>query len=343
MTPHVSPTGDPVGPLRLATDLPVGAAVDAELLATDEAYRATLVREFSAITPENAMKWGPVHPGEHEWRFEPADRLVEFAAAHRMRVHGHALVWQAQLGEWVTPALSARDVARAMATHIETLVGRYRGRVAAWDVVNEALRASGRLRRTVFFHALGPAYLAEAFRLAHAADPAARLYYNDYGTEGVGRKSDAVYALARGLVDRGVPIHGVGLQMHLDAADRGRPTPDAIAHNVARLAALGLEVRVSEMDVRIRRVRRRHSQGRLGAQRAVYHDVIAACAGVAGFAGVTFWGLTDAHSWVDDRFGEDDPLLFDAAYAPKPAYFGVLDALVGSRPGAEPAAGPRAL
>jgi endo-1,4-beta-xylanase len=328
---ETTPSPGSPGPLRTLADFPIGAAVDPLVLATDPAYRETLAREFSAITPENAMKWGPVHPGEREWRFEPADQLVAFAEAHRMRVHGHTLVWQAQLPDWVTRALSARNVARAMATHIETLVGRYRGRVAAWDVVNEALGAGGRRRRTVFFRALGPDYLAEAFRLAHAADPAARLYYNDEGVEGGGWKSDALYALVRGLVDRGVPIHGVGLQMHLDAGARGRPTPDAIAANVARLAALGLEVRISEMDVRIRRVRRRRPEGRLAAQRAVYHDVIAACARVPGFAGVTFWGLTDAHSWIDDRFGEDDPLLFDAAYAPKPAYFGVRDALATRR------------
>jgi endo-1,4-beta-xylanase len=331
--PEATPAPGSPGPLRSLADFPIGTAVDPVVLATDPAYGATLAREFSALTPENAMKWGPVHPGEGEWHFGPADQLVAFAEAHRMRVHGHTLVWQTQLPDWLTSALGTRDVARAMATHIETLVGRYRGRVAAWDVVNEALGRSGRLRETVFFRALGPDYLAEAFRLAHAADPAARLYYNDYGAEGGGRKSDAVYALVRGLVDRGVPIHGVGLQMHLDAGARGGPTPDAIAANVARLGALGLEVRISEMDVRIRRVRRRHAEDRLATQRAVYQDVIAACARAPGFAGVTFWGLSDAHSWIDDRFGEDDPLLFDARYAPKPAYFGVLDALVARRRG----------
>jgi endo-1,4-beta-xylanase len=335
MTPVVSPDREPVGPLRLATDLPVGAAVDAELLRTDEAYRRTLVREFSAITPENAMKWAPAHPAEDEWRFGPADRLVDFAEAHGMRVHGHTLVWHRQLPGWLTRDLSRRAVAHRLTVHVETLVGRYRGRVAAWDVVNEAVSAAGTLRPTVFLRALGPGYVAEAFRLAHAADPGARLYYNDHGAEGRGWKADAVLALVRRLLDQGVPIHGVGLQMHLRATHP--PRPDAIRANVARLAALGLEVRISEMDVRIRRVRRPDP---LAVQRRVYGDAIAACAGMPGFAGVTFWGVTDRHSWVHEEFGEDAPLLFDRDYAPKPAYLGALAALAATRRDPPPSAIP---
>jgi endo-1,4-beta-xylanase len=318
--------GDADGPLWAAADVPVGAAVDPVLLTRDEVYAATLRREFSAITPENAMKWGPVHPTERGWHLDPADQIVEFAAAHRLRVHGHTLVWHRQLPGWLDAARTPAQVARALASHVETLVGRYRGRIASWDVVNEAIAHRGGLRDTLFLRTLGHGYIAAAFRLAHAADPAARLYYNDYGAEGRGRKSDAVYALVRRLVDQGVPIHGVGLQMHLDAA--ARPAPAAIAANVARLTALGLAVRISEMDVRIRRVRRGDP---LAVQRAVYHDVIAACAGMPGLAGVSFWGVSDAHSWIDSHFGEDDPLLFDAAYAPKPAYFGVRDALAAGR------------
>jgi acetoin utilization deacetylase AcuC-like enzyme/GH35 family endo-1,4-beta-xylanase len=307
--------------LWTAADVPVGTAVDAEMLESGP-YVRTLLREFNAVTPENAMKWEPVHPTEHGWNFGPADRIVELAETHRLRVHGHTLVWHEQLPGWLTPALTRRRAAGALAAHIETLVGRYRGRVAAWDVVNEAVGDGGRLRGTVFLRTLGSGYVGEAFRLAHAADPGARLYYNDYGAEGRGRKSDAVYALARRLLDQGVPLHGVGLQMHLCATHP--PSPDAVRTNVARLAALGLEVRISEMDVRVRRVRRNDP---LAIQRRVYQDTIAACAGVPGFAGVTFWGVSDGHSWIDARFGEDDPLLLDAHYAPKPAYYGVRDAL----------------
>jgi endo-1,4-beta-xylanase len=314
-------------PLWAASTVPVGAAVDPDLLECDEAYAATLLREFNAITPENALKWGPVHPAPDRWHFDPADRLLEFAEAHRLRVHGHALVWHRQLAPWLTPALTRREVVRALASHVETLVGRYAGRIAAWDVVNEAVADDGRrLRDTFFLRTCGAGYIAEAFRFAHAADPRVRLYYNDYGAEGAGPKSDAVYTLVRRLLDEGVPVHGVGLQMHLRASRP--PEPAAITANVARLRALGLEVRISEMDVRIRRVRQGDP---LARQRLVYQDAIAACVGMSGFSDVTFWGVTDAHSWIHRAFGKDAPLLFDRDYAPKPAYFGVRAALATRR------------
>jgi endo-1,4-beta-xylanase len=322
-----SERGDAGIPLRAVASVPVGAAVEPDLLVRDDAYARTLTREFNAITPENTMKWGPIQPDEHRWRFEPADRLVGFAEAHAMAVHGHALVWHRQLPPWLGPGMTPRRLAGAVAEHIETVVGRYRGRVAAWDVVNEAVADAGGLRRTVFLRALGPGYIAEAFRRAHAADSEAILYYNDYGAEGAGPKAEAVYALVRRLLDDGVPVHGVGLEMHLRATDP--PEPAAITDNAARLGELGLAVRISEMDVRIRRVRRGDP---LARQRRVYHDAIAACAGVDGFAGVTFWGVTDAHSWVHEEFGRDAPLLFDRDYAPKPAYFGAREALAAKRP-----------
>jgi endo-1,4-beta-xylanase len=325
----LTPNGrdDADGPLWAASSVPVGAAVDPDLVERDPAYAATLLREFNAITPENALKWGPVHPAPHRWHFDPADRLVEFAEAHRLRIHGHALVWHRQLPGWLTPALSRRAVVQALTSHVETVVGRYAGRIAAWDVVNEAVADDGRrLRDTFFLRTCGAGHIAEAFRLAHAADPGARLYYNDYGAEGAGPKSDAVYALVRRLLDEGVPVHGVGLQMHLRATHP--PEPAAITANVARLRALGLEVRISEMDVRIRRVRQGDP---LARQHLVYQDAIAACVGMSGFTDVTFWGVTDAHSWIHRAFGNDDPLLFDRDYAPKPAYFGVRAALATHR------------
>ena len=150
-------------------------------------------------------------------------------------------------------AVAAR-VERALASHIETLVGHYAGRVQAWDVVNEAIADGGGLRDTYVLRACGARHIAAAFRRAHVADPAARLYYHDDGAEGAGRKTDAVYALVQRLLDDGVPLHGVGLQMHLRVTLP--PSAAAVAANVARLAALGLEVRISEMDVRIRRARR---------------------------------------------------------------------------------------
>ena len=266
-----------------------------------------------------------MHPTERGWHFDPADRLVEFAETHGLQVHGHTLVWDRQLPAWLDPGLTRRRMAGELARHVETVVGRYRGRIQSWDVVNEAVADRGGLRRTVFLRVLGPGYVADAFRLAHAADPAAQLYYNDCEADALGPKADAVYALVGRLLDDGVPVHGVGLQMHLRATHP--PASAAIAAHVERLTALGLLVRISEMDVRIRRVRRGDP---LARQRRVYEGAIGACAGMPGFAGVTFWGVSDAHSWIHDEFGADAPLLFDRDYAPKPAYFGVRDALAAA-------------
>jgi len=226
--------------LRSLTAVPVGAAVEPAFLESDATYAETVAREFSSVTPENAMKWGPIHPDESAWRWAPADRVLEFAAAHGMRVHGHALVWHEQLPPWLR-GVAPRRFRATLEEHIGTLVGRYRGRVGSWDVVNEALTSRGRLRDTLFLDRLGPDYVAEAFRIAHAADPDARLYYNEFGADALGRKSDAVLSLLRGLLDDGVPIHGVGLQMHVDAASP--PAAGDVAANVERLSMTGTLVR----------------------------------------------------------------------------------------------------
>jgi GH35 family endo-1,4-beta-xylanase len=211
-------------------------------------------------------------------------------------------------------------------THIRTVAGHFRGRVRAWDVVNEAVADSGAaLRDTVFRQKLGDRYIADAFRLARQADPQALLFYNDYGGEGLGPKSDRIYELVQGLRAEGVPIDGVGLQMHVSAANR--PSDGSIAANMSRLAGLGLIVNISEMDVRIRDLPDT-LQSRLAAQRTAYHSIVGLCVAEPRCEGVTFWGFTDAHSWIDAQFGADDPLLFDEQYAAKPAYYGVLDALL---------------
>ena len=178
----------------------------------------------------------------------------------------------------------------------------------------------------MFLRSLGPGYVAEAFRLAREADPDALLVYNDYGGEGLSRKSDAIYELVRGLKEDGVPIDGVGLQMHI-AAGSYPPAAD-IAANIARLADLGLLVNISEMDVRIRDLPGDEAT-RLQRQREVYREVVGVCVADPRCHAATFWGFTDAHSWIDTFFAEDDPLLFDEQYQAKPAFFGVEDALLG--------------
>ena len=225
-------------------------------------------------------------PGVYD--FAGADAIVAFAEQNRMRVKGHALVWHGALPDWVK-ALPPSELRAAVEDHIRTVVGRYRGRIAVWDVVNEAVADGGPgLRDTVFLQKLGDSYLELAFRVAHEADPEALLTYNDYGAEGLGPKSDQVYALVRRLKERGVPIGGVGLQMHVAA--QNRPPSADIAANLRRLAELGLVVNISEMDVRIKDVAGDKST-RLAVQRREYQDLVAALRGRARLPGRDLLGL----------------------------------------------------
>jgi endo-1,4-beta-xylanase len=304
----------------------VGAALQAGLLQSDATYAATAAYEFSYVTPEFEMKWGQIERVRGQRVYGPADAIVAFAEGHGLRVKGHALVWHGDSPAWLDN-LTSDEARAALEDHIRTTVTRYRGRLLAWDVVNEAVADdhSG-LRDTVYLRKLGSDYIASAFQLAHDTDPGALLFYNDYGGEGLSRKADDIYDLVRGLLGRGVPVSGVGLQMHLDA--RSRPPAEDIARNMRRLADLGLLVNISEMDVQIAKLPG-DLPTRLEEQRLIYHDVVATCRAEPRCHAVTFWGFTDAHSWIDSFFGPDDPLLFDEAYRPKPAFYGVLDALRG--------------
>jgi endo-1,4-beta-xylanase len=303
----------------------VGAALFSSRLGTDAAYTGAAGRHFNYVTAEWEMKWDPVQRERGVYDFSGGDRIVAFAESQGMRVKGHALVWHGATPSWVD-ALSPPELRIAFEEHIRTVASHYRGRVWAWDVVNEAIADSQPgLRSTVFSRGLGPDYVAEAFRLARLADPEAQLVYNDYGGEGLNRKSNDVYELVRGLRERGL-VDGVGLQMHVSAAS---PPPVAdVAANIRRLAALGLRVNISEMDVRVRELPG-DTASRLQRQRQVYRDLVAACVAEPGCEAVTFWGFTDAHSWIDGFFGPDDPLLLDEQYRAKPAFFGVEDALRG--------------
>lgn len=304
----------------------VGTAVDAQLLMVDHEYAGVVAREFNSMTAENVMKWQLIHPAPERFDFAAADSIVDFARRHRMRIRGHTLVWHNQLPDYVA-ALSPDELRLALQQHIETVVGRYRQQVSVWDVVNEPINDfGGALRETLFSQRLGPDYIAEALRLSHSADPDAELFINDYLVDGINQKSTALYNLARDLLARGVPLHGVGLQMHLGGIF-GR-APSNTQRNIERFVALGLRVEITEMDVQVRDQPGDLPQ-RLAAQARIYHDIVAACVAVRGCDAITFWGFTDRNSWIDAAFGPDDPLLFDEMLQPKPAYFSVLTALGG--------------
>jgi len=321
-----APAGTDVEPLRVAAQASgklVGAAVASNLLG-DGRYAGVLARHFNYVTAEYEMKWDAIERTRGNRDFGAGDAIVAYGRASGMQIKGHALIWHGSVPGWAG-GLSAADLRVAFENHIRSVADHYRGAVRAWDVVNEAISDSGpALRDTVFRQKLGDQYIADAFRLARQADPQALLFYNDYGGEGLNQKSDRIYDLVQGLRAQGVPIDGVGLQMHISATNP--PSAANIAANMSRLASLGLLVNISEMDVRIRDVPGT-LQARLDVQKSVYHAIVGVCVAEPRCDGVTFWGFTDAHSWIDAQFGADDPLLFGEQYAAKPAYYGVLDAL----------------
>ena len=294
-----------------------------------------MARNFDSLTPENEMKWETIEPRPGEFAFAPGDKLVAFAAANNIRMRGHTLVWHSQLASFVK-GLSGDELRAAMARHVRGVVGHYKGKVGAWDVVNEAFAdgPSGELRHDSPFTALGPTFIDDAFKLAHQADPDAQLFYNDYEIEGEGSaKGDAVFALCKRLKDGGVPISGVGLQMHVDP--RHMPPADSIRRNMERFAALGLLIEITEMDVPVGEIPGTIDE-KLAQQRTIAHDIVAACMAVDKCQAVTFWGLIDRDSWLEQpQWGAlrgrlpHYPLLFNNAYQPKPVVLGVLDAFAG--------------
>jgi len=329
--PSAMPTPTPVpepAPLTEAAQMAgrkVGAAVQTSLLSGEPSYAATFERHFDYVTAEWEMKWDVTEPEPGAFDFSRGDQIVDFALAREIQVKGHTLVWHQQLPDWVEQ-LSPPELRIAFEDHVRGVAGHFAGRVHAWDVVNEAVADDGSgLRQTPFLQGLGPGYVADAFRLAREADPQALLIYNDYGAEGLNAKSDRVYQLVRDLVEAGVPIDGVGLQMHVSAG--GHPPASDIAANMRRIAELGLLVQITEMDVRIAELSGT-LEARLQRQREAYREIVGVCVAEPACDAVTFWGFTDAHSWIDAFLGPDDPLLFDAQYRPKPAFFGVEDALL---------------
>jgi endo-1,4-beta-xylanase len=303
----------------------VGVALQARLL--NDASYTSVAREFSSVTAENEMKWQSLEPQPNQFNFNQADRIVAFAEQNEMRVRGHTLVWHSQLPGWVSQLTTPEAVRSAMLNHIETVVSRYRGRVFAWDVVNEAWQDNASaLRTSVFQQQLGDRFIDEAFIAARAADPDAKLYYNDYGTEGTNRKANAVFTMVQGMVERGVPIDGVGMQMHIGTG--GGPTAEQFASNMQRLVELGLEVNISELDISA------CGDGavdeRLQAQAERAYEIVQACMNQPACNFITVWGISDQYSWRrNDCEGQALPLLFDASYQKKPAYAGVFDALLG--------------
>lgn len=325
--------------LRALAEFPLGVAVPGapwphDLLASPE-RQALVERHFNSITAENIMKMAYLQPAPGRFTFEHADGLVDYAREHGMLAHGHTLVWHRQAPRWMNRYEGSRDdFIELLRTHVATVAAHFAGRLESWDVVNEAFDDGDPpdWRRTIWWENIGPEYVEIAFRAARAADPHAALYYNDYNISGAHgpAKLDRVLVMVDDFLARGVPIDGVGFQMHIDT---DAPGPAAMREAFAKVVARNLKVRVSELDVSVNQSRRYQEltpevaarQARRYAEVARAY-VVAVPPGLRG--GITLWGITDGDSWIPGfRNRPDWPLLFDADFGAKPAFCGFADGL----------------
>ena len=276
------------------------------------------------------LTFGPIQPGPETFAFERPDALVEFARTHGMRVRGHTLVWHSQNPPWLARgSFSAEQMSGILEKHIDTVVGRYAGKVFGWDVVNEAFNDDGTLRSTLWLDkpgigVKGTGYIEQALRWARAADPKATLFYNDYDNEAVNAKSNAIFAMAKNFKERGVPLDGIGLQMHITL----KTDLSTFDENLKRFADLGLIVEITELDIRLPvDASGAASAADLEAQAAMFGKIAATCLKHPECKAIQTWGFTDRHSWVPAFFkGTGAALPFDRSYQPKPAYTALSDA-----------------
>lgn len=313
----------PLRDLGAAKGKVIGTAVTGAKL--NGTYGDIAGSQFSSLTPGNAMKWESVEPSRGTYNWAEADQIVNFAGAHNQQVRGHTLVWHSQNPGWLTNgSWTPAQLSTLLQDHITTEVTRYKGRLAAWDVVNEPFNEDGTYRSTLWYNNLGSDYIAQALTWARAADPSAKLYINDYNVEGVGAKSTALYNLVKSLKERGVPIDGVGLQAHLILGQ----VPATLQQNIQRFADLGVDVAITELDIRMQLPA---TDAKLAQQKADYQTVTAACVAVSRCVNLTVWGFTDSDSWIPDVFdGYGAATPYDENYQPKPAYYGIAEALGGT-------------
>ena len=338
-------------------DLKIGSAVwgQRDLIGYDRKhpteFQSILAAEFNSITPENDMKWAEVHPEPGVYDFSGADAVVAFAQANGQEVRGHTLLWHSQNPQWVIDGSAtwtcqeARDV---LEDHITTVVGRYAGEIYQWDVANEIFHddwdtGGVRLRTEAnpFLKACAAdpvALIGDAFRWAHAADPEDVLFLNDYNAEGINNKTNAYYALAQELLADGVPLGGFGAQGHLSLM---YGFDESIQANFERFAALGLQVAITEADVRMPLGDDGEPTAeQIALQAERYDKMLQACINVPACTSFTVWGFDDGRSWVPGVFDEGYATIMTEEFEKKPAYYALLESLTDATPGKSPRMAP---
>jgi endo-1,4-beta-xylanase len=323
--------GTPLRELARARGMSIGTATDVWPPLHDAHFEALLAEQFDTVAPTE-FYWPTTRGEDKDYFFLPADLMVNFATVHRQKVNGYFLTWDFELPQWVQDIGASGDAAalgRTLDDHVRTLVGRYKGRMNGWVVANEAIwgpdennGGPSKYGNSIWTDVLGPEYIERVFKVAHEVDPSAQLLYNETGAEAVGPKSDFMYAMAKELVRKGVPINGIGLQFHLDS--KKLPKMEDVRANLERIAGLGLDVYITELDVSLEgRTEPLEEKQRLQAK--VYSDVLGICLGIPRCRAYTVFGFGDRYAW--DELGDASPLMFDKEYKAKPAFFAVQSGL----------------
>jgi endo-1,4-beta-xylanase len=319
---------------------PIGVAVSGRSLTGKEAQ--FIVKHFNSITPENSMKMGPIHPQQNTYNWAESDAIVAFAQKNKLKVRGHNLCWHEQTPKWLFKNSDGSEVSKdtllnRLRDHIHTVVKRYKGKIYAWDVVNEAIddNPANVLRESEWYKITGEEFIAKAFEYAHEADPDAQLFYNEYNAERP-EKRDRIYRLLKKLKEQGVPVHAVGLQGHWSLYE---PSKTELQEAIQKFASLGLKVQVTELDVSVYPWEKERRKLREGEQQpytremeekqsAKYAEMFAVMRQEKNaITGVTFWNVSDRYSWLDTypvAGRKNYPLLFDQEYKPKKAYWNVV-------------------
>ena len=308
-----------------------GGAVNINLLRTNTKYSDVAKHEYNSITAENAMKFGALHPQENTYNWTDADYLVNFAQTNgAKRIHGHTLIWHQSLPSWVTNYTGdSAAFEHIMKTHIQTVVTRFKGKITSWDVVNEAFEDNGVLRNSIWRQKLGDDYIARCFQYANQADPDAILFYNDYGHEYSSAKRTAITNMITDFKNRGIPIHGTGMQFHMTVTQSDANISAAI--NAA--AGTGLKVHISELDIRLNndKIQGLTFTAAMATQQAAKYGYVVKTFNAIPAAqkyGITTWNVGDADSWIPGWLGAPDwPLPFDGTYKRKPAYYAIINAV----------------
>lgn len=319
----------------------IGVAVGKRNLSGPEAE--LIKKQFNSITAENAMKMGSLQPFEGKFNWTEADSIVSFAIKNGIKIRGHNLCWHEQAPNWLFIGKDGKEVTKEvllqrLKTHIDAVVGRYKGKIYAWDVVNEAIDddPSQYLRNSKWYKICGEDFIVKAFEYAHAADPDAKLYYNDYNTERP-KKRERIYQLLKSLKNQHVPIDGVGLQAHWSLQE---PTADELRTSIEKYSALGLKIQITELDISIYPWEKNKRPKKPGesdvyapeleekqiAQYKMAFDIFRTYKNV--ITNVTFWNISDRHTWLDEYpvpGRKNYPLLFDTNLQPKKAYWEVIN------------------